>query len=98
MPKANAKAKAKSAHGAAPPAPVLAPVGRMPDLSMDVMRSDEWYASMLVCVQIAHHIIIGSYQFDHGDLTNALLHRLNDRYAFERVLLEASNTQSAPDM
>ena len=87
MPKAKAKAKAKAAHVAAPPAPALAPVGRMPDFSMDVMRSDEWYASMLVCVQIAHHIIIGSYQFDHGDLTNALLHRLNDRYAFELVLL-----------
>ena len=42
---------------------------------------------MLVCVQIAHHIIIGSYQFDHGDITNALLHRLNDRYAIEFVLL-----------
>jgi hypothetical protein len=83
MPKAVAKAKAKAAPAPAPPVHVLGPVGRMPDLAMDVMSVSEWYASMLACVLIAHHIIIGSYQFDHGELTNVLLPRLSDQYAFD---------------
>jgi hypothetical protein len=50
------------------------------------MSVSEWYASMLACVLIAHHIIIGSYQFDHGERTNGLLHRLSDQYAFDLYL------------
>ena len=42
---------------------------------------------MLSCVSTATHVIIASYQFDHGRLTDLLLSRLASPKPFELVLL-----------
>ena len=71
--KPKAKAKAQAATGplaeAAPRA--LAPVGRLPDLAVNVMAPDAWYTGMLEFVREASEIIIGTYQYDHEALTNS---------------------------
>ena len=81
--KAKPKAKAKAQAAPGPPAaaapPALAPVGRLPDLAVNVMAPDAWYTGMLESVREASEIIIGTYQYDHEALTNLLEHRLRSR-------------------
>ena len=85
---AKAKAKAKAKAGPVPPpAHVPGPVGHPPSLAVDVLPPAEWYSQMLTCVMTAYLVVIGSYQYDHGPLTDLLLRRLSRPDAFELVLL-----------
>jgi hypothetical protein len=87
--KPKAKAKAQAAPG--PPAEAapraLAPVGRLPDLAVNVMAPHAWYTGMLESVSEASEIIIGTYQYDHEALTNLLEHRLRSRQALDLTIL-----------
>ena len=86
-PKAKAKAAAKAAPAAPPPVHVPGPVGHPPNLAVDVLSPTEWYTAMLACVMVACSVMIGSYQYDYGPLTDLLLRRLSRRDAFELVIL-----------
>ena len=86
-PKAKAKAAAKAAPAAPPPVHVPGPVGHPPNLALDVLSPTEWYTAMLACVMVACSVMIGSYQYDYGPLTDLLLRRLSRRDAFELVIL-----------
>ena len=87
--KANAKAKAAPPPPPPPPPPPMppAPVGRMPALSFEVMGVAAWYVAMLDSIRDAGEVVLGSYQYDHEELTDVLERRLRDRSAFDCVLL-----------
>ena len=87
--KAKAKAKAKSAPPPPTPPPPMptAPIGRMPALSFEVMDVAAWYTAMLAAINDASEVIVGTYQYDHENLTDALERRLRGREAFECVVM-----------
>ena len=88
-PKAKAKAHATPGPPAAatPPSLPLAPVGRRPDLTVNVMAPDAWYTGMLEFVREASEVSIGTYQYEHEALANLREHRLRSRQAFDLTIL-----------
>jgi hypothetical protein len=97
--KAKAKAQAAPAPAAAAAPPPPAPVGRSPGLGVDVMAPGEWYTAMVASVNAAREVIIGSYQYDHEELTNILERRLRGREPFDLTILvdqEMYNSKKPP--
>ena len=85
---AKAKAKAAPAPEPSPPPPMPPqPIGRMPALRFEVLDVATWYAAMLDAIAGASEVFLGTYQYDHADLTDLLERRLRGRSAFECVIL-----------
>jgi hypothetical protein len=86
LPVPKAKAKAKAAPMPVPAAPVAvavpAPIGRPAALQVEVLDTPVWFARMMVDIESAEEVLMGSLMLDHKDLTDLVLRRLADRYAF----------------
>ena len=54
---------------------------------MEVLTAVSWWAELLSAVPGAREILLASYIFDHGGLTEALLQRLGGRAPFKLTLL-----------
>jgi phosphatidylserine/phosphatidylglycerophosphate/cardiolipin synthase-like enzyme len=59
----------------------------MPALSFEVLNVAEWYAAMLDGIYQASEVFLGTYQYDHEELTDVLERRLRGRSAFECIVL-----------
>ena len=59
----------------------------MPALSFEVMGVAAWYAAMIESINDASEVVVGSYQYDHANLTDALENRLRGSSAFDCVVL-----------
>ena len=91
MPKGKAKAKAKAKVGPmpVPPVPVAvpAPVGAPAALQVEVLDTATWFARIINDVRAADEVIMGSFMFDHLEVTRVLLERLWGQYQFDATVL-----------
>ena len=56
-------------------------------MAFEVMAPEAWYAAMIGSINGAREVAVGSYQYDHAGVTDALERRLNGNAAFDCVVL-----------
>ena len=66
----------------APPAPVVAPVGRAAPLSCVLLSTAEWYKQCCKDLETAAEVELASYVYDNPAVQKKLLQRLRSRTAF----------------
>ena len=89
-PKAKAQAKAAGSRVRprrdVMPMP-LAPVGRPPAPSLDVLATSDWLRFLLGDIRAGAEVVVASLAYDHAALTDTLLRRLGGQSQFHATVL-----------